>query len=78
MCFQQSQRKPILNFSPQKGKPNIIIKNCTAPAAPNYPSIERLIQWLIGPSPSLSATTDRPTVTGPDSKGVWTRSYLFS
>ncbi len=24
---------------------------CTAPAAPNYPSIEKLIQWLIGPSP---------------------------
>jgi hypothetical protein len=51
---------------------------CTAPAAPNYPSIEKLIQWLIGPSPSLSATTDRPTVTGPDSKGVRTRSYLFN
>jgi len=47
-------------------------------AAPSYPSIEKLIQWLIGPSPSLSATTDRPTVTGPDSKGVPTRSYLFS
>jgi hypothetical protein len=51
---------------------------CTAPAAPNYPTIEKLIQWLIGPSSSLSATTDRPTVTGPDSKGVWMLSYLFS
>ncbi|MFN9939167.1 MAG: hypothetical protein ACK56I_06805, partial [bacterium] len=52
--------------------------NCAAPAAPSYPSIERLIQWLIGPSPSLSATTDRPTDTRPDSKGVRMRSYLFN
>jgi hypothetical protein len=38
------------------------------------PLIEKLIQWLSGPSPSLSATTDRPTDTGPDSNDVRTRS----
>jgi hypothetical protein len=38
------------------------------------PLIEKLIQWLSGPSPSLSATRDRPTDTGPDSNDVRTRS----
>jgi hypothetical protein len=38
------------------------------------PLIEKLIQWLSGPSPSLSATTDRPTDTGPFSNDVRTRS----
>jgi hypothetical protein len=38
------------------------------------PLIEKLIQWLSGPSPSLSATTDRLAVTRPDSNDVRTRS----
>jgi hypothetical protein len=28
-----------------------MFSSCTAPAAPNYPSIEKLIQWLIGHPP---------------------------
>jgi len=40
------------------------------PATPHW----KLIQWLSGPSPSLSATTDRPAVTRPDSNDVRTRS----
>jgi hypothetical protein len=51
---------------------------CTALYRTQLPVHWKLIQWLLGPSPSLSATTDRPTVTGPDSKGVQTRSNLFS
>ncbi len=38
------------------------------------PLIEKLPQWLSGPSPSLSVATDRPTVTRPDSNDVPTRS----
>ncbi len=38
------------------------------------PLIEKLPQWLSGPSPSLSVATDRPRVTGPDSNDVRTRS----
>ncbi len=41
------------------------------------PVHRKLIQWLLGTSPSLSATRDRPTVTGPDSKSVWTRSEFI-
>jgi len=38
------------------------------------PLIEKLLQWLSGPSPSLSVAADRPRVTGPDSNDVRTRS----
>ncbi len=51
---------------------------CTALYRTQLPVHWKLIQWLLGPFPSLSATADCPTVTGPDSKGVWTRSNLFS
>jgi hypothetical protein len=54
------------------------ICTCTALYRTQLPVHRKLIQWLLGPSPSLSATRDRPTVTGPDSKGVRTRSNLFS
>jgi hypothetical protein len=42
------------------------------------PVHRELTQWLLGPSPSLSVATDRPTDTGPDSNDVLTRSDLFS
>ncbi len=38
------------------------------------PLIEKLLQWLSGPSPSLSVAANRPRVTGPDSNDVRTRS----
>jgi hypothetical protein len=38
------------------------------------PLIEKLIQWLSGPSSSLSVATDRPRDTGPDSNDVRARS----
>jgi hypothetical protein len=38
------------------------------------PLIEKLPQWLSGPSSSLSVAADRPTVTRPDSNDVRTRS----
>jgi hypothetical protein len=38
------------------------------------PLIEKLLQWLSGPSPSLSVAADRPRDTGPDSNDVRTRS----
>ncbi len=47
---------------------------CTAPAAPSYPSLKNSFNGCSGPSPSLSAATDRPRVTGPDSNDVRTRS----
>ncbi len=38
------------------------------------PLIEKLPQWLSGPSSSLSVAADRPKVTRPDSNDVRTRS----
>ncbi len=38
------------------------------------PLIEKLLQWLSGPSPFLSVATDRPRVTRLDSNNVRTRS----
>ncbi len=38
------------------------------------PLIEKLLQWLSGPSPSLSVAADRPSDTGPDSNDVRTHS----
>ncbi len=53
-------------------------KGCTALYRTQLPDHRKLIQWLLGPSPFLSATRDRPAATGPDSKSVRTRSNLFS
>ncbi len=51
--------------------------NCTALYRTHLPVHRKLIQWLLGPSPSLSATRDRSTVTGPDSKSARTRSKFI-
>ena len=51
--------------------------SCTALYRTQLPVHRKLIQWLLGPSPSLSATRDRSTVTGPDSKSVRTRSKFI-
>jgi hypothetical protein len=50
---------------------------CTALYRTLLPVHRKLIQWLLGPSPSLSATRDCSTVTGPDSKSVRTRSKFI-
>ncbi len=52
-----------------KLKPLLYGSRCT-----QLPLIEKLLQWLSGPFPSLSATTDRPRDTGPDSNDVRTHS----
>ncbi len=51
--------------------------HCTALYRTQLPVHLKLIQWLLGPSPSLSATRDHSTVTGLDSKSVRTRSKFI-
>jgi hypothetical protein len=53
------------------------VHHCTALLRTQLPVHRKLIQWLLGPSRSLSATRDPSTVTGPDSKSVRTRSKFI-
>jgi hypothetical protein len=61
-----ADRPPFLNCHSLK---TVYGSRCT-----QLPLIEKLLQWLSGPSSSLSVATDRPRDTGPDSNDVRTRS----
>ncbi len=61
LCIQCLYYKPVSN--------HLYGYRCT-----QLPHIEKLLQWLLGPSPSLPVASDRPRVTGPDSNDVRTRS----
>jgi hypothetical protein len=68
ICFE------MFNFDRNFLKTDYCFKPLLGSRCTQLPLIEKLIQWLSGPSPSLSVATDRPRDTGPDSNDVRTRS----